>query len=320
VERIRLELELSAPVDHSLRELVERFLADMRLHLRPKTIEGYEESLNRLILGSKSTKAELRVRKVSELSPSVVKDYQARMAGKLSARSINRLITVLGTLLNWAVDNQLIRTNPIKGVRMLPARPVREQRALTEEEVGELLLAATEESREVWILFLHTGLRKREMASLEWRDVDLEVGEIVVRPDVAKSKRSRRIPMTGDVKRILQRRRDAAPDTGSRDVVLPRIEGRDFYEYVLVSLDRDLEAAHIDKTGIHVHALRRTFATRLIKAGADPKTVQTLLGHSTLDLTLKLYTDAKSMDLKGALDKLGDFEVKEAAPVFRVVA
>jgi site-specific recombinase XerD len=126
--------------------------------------------------------------------------------------------------------------------------------------------------------------------------------------------------MTGDVQRILQRRRDAASDAGSRDVVLPRIEGRDFYEYVLVSLDRDLEAAHIDKTGIHVHALRRTFATRLIKAGSDPKTVQTLLGHSTLDLTLKLYTDAKSMDLKGALDKLGDFEVKEAAPVFRVVA
>jgi integrase len=55
-------------------------------------------------------------------------------------------------------------------------------------------------------------------------------------------------------------------------------------------------------------------------ARADAEAVQTLLGHSTLDLTLKLYTDAKSMDLKGALDKLGDFEVKEVAPVFRVVA
>jgi integrase len=97
--------------------------------------------------------------------------------------------------------------------------------------------------------------------------------------------------------------------------VLPKIEGRDFYEYVLVSLDRDLEAADIDKTGVHVDALRRTFATRLIEAGADPKTVQTLLGHSTLDLTLKLYTDAKSMDLKGALDKLGGFEVKEVVGV-----
>jgi site-specific recombinase XerD len=303
-----------------LPDIARSFLDDMRLHLRPKTVAGYEAGLNLLLFGTQGKPPKIRIKKVSELSPAVVKDYQRRAASKLSARSVNKHVILLGTVLNWAVDNQLIRSNPIRGIRLLPTRPVKEQRALSEEDARELLLAGTEESREVWILFLHTGLRKREMALLEWRDVDLEQGEIVVRPEVAKSKKTRRIPMTGDVSRVLTRRKRLAVEAALHDRVLPRIEGRDFYKYVLRTLDQDLEAANIDKRGVHVHVLRRTFATRLIKAGADPKTVQTLLGHATLDLTLQFYTDAKAMDLKGALDKLGDFEVKEVAPGFRVVA
>ncbi|MBI5851752.1 MAG: site-specific integrase [Planctomycetes bacterium] len=203
---------------------------------------------------------------------------------------------------------------------MLPSKPVKEQRALSDEEIGELLKASSEESREVWVLFLHTGMRKRELALLQWKDVDLVADEIHVRPEVAKSKRGRRIPMSADVKAILQKRLVAAGDAQSDAPVLPTIEKRGFYEYVLRTFDRDLEAANIDKVGVHVHALRRTFATRLIRAGVDPKSVQTLLGHSTLDLTLKLYTDARGMDLKGAVSKLGVLEVKEARPEFRVVA
>ena len=102
--------------------------------------------------------------------------------------------------------------------------------------------------------------------------------------------------------------------------LIPReICGRPFYTQILNVFKRDVEAAGIDKDGVHIHGLRRTFATRLIRAGADPKTVQTLLGHSTLDLTLQLYTDAKAMDLKGAIDKLPSLEVKEPTLVYRAV-
>ena len=60
-------------------------------------------------------------------------------------------------------------------------------------------------------------------------------------------------------------------------------------------------SADADPAG-NINSTARTFATRLNKAGADPKTVQTPLSHSTLNLTMQLYTDGNAMDLKGAIN------------------
>ncbi len=186
------------------------------------------------------------------------------------------------------------------------------QRALKDEEVTELLRAADDETRDIWIIFIESGLRKNELATLRWDDVDLDQAAIHVRAEVAKSNKSRTIPMRANVKKIFQRLFDGCHSP--TDLIFPMIRGRGFYSYVLQEFDKDLEAAGIEKEGIHIHALRRTFATRLIKAGADPKSVQTLLGHSTLELTLQLYTDAKAMDLRGWMDKLPDLVHEQKGP------
>src|ERR1700722_10002351 len=55
---------------------------------------------------------------------------------------------------------------------------------------------------------------------------------------------------------------------------------------------------------VDLHSLRRTFATNLIVNGADPKSVQDLLGHSTLEMTMKIYTKVRTQTKRQAVGRL----------------
>ena len=74
-------------------------------------------------------------------------------------------------------------------------------------------------------------------------------------------------------------------------------------------LNRDLKLAKIPKTDdrgwtIDVHALRHTFGTLLSKGGVAPRTAQSAMRHSDIELTMKTYTDPRLLDIHGALDAL----------------
>jgi hypothetical protein len=64
----------------------------------------------------------------------------------------------------------------------------------------------------------------------------------------------------------------------------------------IVTRTQDAEGREIDH--VDLHSLRRTFATNLIESGADPKSVQELLGHETLDMTMRLYAKIKGRGTK----------------------
>ena len=75
------------------------------------------------------------------------------------------------------------------------------------------------------------------------------------------------------------------------------------------TLNRDLAAAEIDKTDdrgrtIDVHAMRHTFGSMLSVAGVAPRVAQSAMRHSTIDLTMNVYTDPRLLDLQGAIDQL----------------
>jgi len=77
--------------------------------------------------------------------------------------------------------------------------------------------------------------------------------------------------------------------------------------------DRELAAASILKRdgrgrAVDVHALRHTFGTHLSKVGVAPRTAQAAMRHSSLDLTMNVYTDPRLLDVGGAVDALPDFE------------
>jgi len=78
--------------------------------------------------------------------------------------------------------------------------------------------------------------------------------------------------------------------------------------------DRDLAAAGIAKADdrgrrVDIHALRHTFGTHLSLAGVFPRVAQAAMRHSTLELTMNIYTDPRLLDVAGAIDALPTFGI-----------
>src|SRR5262249_39549068 len=150
----------------------------------------------------------LGVGRVSQVSVTGVVAYrEQRLAKGLSARTINGEVGALSTMLNWGVDpGKLIASNPIEGVEPLPHTP-KEGRPLTDAEVPKLLEVSPPHWRDIWYAFLVTGLRKGELAGLQFTPefLDWENREVIVPAWLAKNGVQRRIPMDDGLHEILKR-------------------------------------------------------------------------------------------------------------------
>jgi integrase len=176
-------------------------------------------------------------------------------------------------------------------------------------------------------------MRKAELGSLTFRDIDWAGRELIVRGGVAKNHKERRIPIDAGLWEILCRQRDGRherrPGVGQTAKIAARIEAAFTREHVFVTKanttlhhrsnlyhvfrrccelagiqTRTLDAQGNEVEHVDVHSLRRTFATNLIVSGADPETVRQLLGHKTLEMTMKIYTKIHNQTKRQALAKL----------------
>jgi integrase len=242
-------------------------------------------------------------------------------------------LTVLGTMLNWAVDpGKLIGSNPLAGFKPLKHHG-KEGRALTYDEVTKLLDNRGPPWHDIWYTFLVTGIRRGELASLTFADIDWDGRELVIPGDVAKNHKPRRIPIDAGLWEILCRQRETAPNrqpgTAQSPKLVAIIRRRLSHDHVFVTstnmpfdtpatlshafmrdctragiMVRTLDGQGRVKEHVDLHSLRRTFATNLIANGADPKTVQEILGHGSLDMTMRIYTKIHGKTKRQAIGKL----------------
>jgi len=292
----------SPPRKLLIRDLVERYLDDMKLHLRPNTLRDYDRSLKDLFLcGPNGEPAAFPINRVTALTPALVKSYQAKAVHQSSPRTVNKKLRAASQMLNWAVRCELIPSNPIANIRMLPQEPQKPLKALTDEEVERLLASSPRDAREIWEVFLHTGMRRGELTTLTWGDVDLKSSRLLVTADVSKNNKSRMIPMGPRVQRILRSR---FADQSPSDSVFPSIEKwSNTYEGSIKVFKRCCRLAGLE--GFTLHSLRRTFTVSLLEKGASPAVVQKLLGHATANLTLEVYAKVREGDGARAVSLFG---------------
>ncbi len=155
-------------------------------------------------------------------------------------------------------------------------------------------------------LALTTGLRRNEIRSLAWASFDLGSDEPTVTVEAGYSKRRRRdvLPLRADVATALREWRQEHPQVGSV-FPLPQKSAK--------MLSADLMAAGIDyrdSSGrvVDFHALRHTFITDLVRGGVHVKVAQALARHSTVALTMDLYTHLEVLDHPSALQVLPALE------------
>lgn len=296
------------PSKITLAEFAPRWLGEhgVRHGLKRTTKASYRTIVQRHLL------PRLGRMKVSEITTATVKSYTSKAIERgLSARSVNSHVQCLGLILNGAVDEQIITTNPVtKSCRVRQRNHVDldimlpDQAQAVERAYAELILESTgarrddlETSRLHFAISYGLGLRRGEILGLRWRHVDLDGDPPVLdveetytayHQDTPKSEASRRtlrIPakLVTDLQR--HRRRSAYSGADERVVPNPRT-GRPHDAHVHGDLLREACA----KSGVPApnrpyHDLRHAYCTLAALTATNPYSVQRRAGHSSMETT-----------------------------------
>lgn len=318
--------------DIALGTLADRYARDLATKGRsPEHVRGTRSALRQLEehFGADRGVATLTLADLAEYQGAVVQDGRAN-------RTANKHTAALHAAIRWGKKLDLIDRDPLTGLDKLPngkrQQKVR-RRALSDSEIGRLMRALREldalapkyasiPQTPLFHTMLVLGLRVGEAYLLQWRDVRLlsSPGALTVRPETCKTGRGRTLevpPGLADDLRALgriqaRRRSRGSVDPGWRVFWTPRgLNWKTSYTgHSLLYLKRALGRAGIpliDSQGRKVdqHALRHTAGTRLARQGATPAKVQKVLGHSTIAMTMEIYTHLEDADLRGTISDLG---------------
>lgn len=212
--------------------------------------------------------------------------YKAKkLAEGFSPKSVNNHLTILRRCLSVAAEWGQLAVVP--RIRWLKTKKP-EFDFLTFDEAARLLAAAEPEWHPMILLALRTGLRRGELLALRWTDVDLVAGKVIVRQavydgviDTPKSARQREVPLSDEVIRVLKGARHLKGEyifCAPNGRILTKNEVR-------APLRRAYTQAGLRAIGWHV--LRHTFASHLAMRGVPLKAIQELMGHATIEMTLR---------------------------------
>ena len=257
------------------------------------------------------------------------------MTDMYSRSTVSLVKIILNSMFKQACKNRLILSNPVENTTMAKEKKMKKIRVFTVEE-QKLFLEHAQGSiyYGLYIAALGTGMRSGELRALQWNDIDFEKKRIFVngtlkyiakggeekyRIDTPKTESSRReIPMLDNVYLILKRHKTEQmkqkillgelwkPQAGFESLVFTGAFGRCITDTALYE-DMKKIVAKIRNAGYEFdnatpHTLRHTFATRGLENGIPPKVMQELLGHTSITMTLDIYShvlpDTKAEEMK----------------------
>jgi integrase len=206
--------------------------------------------------------------------------------------TINRHIATLKHMFTKAVEWDMVEEEVLKRIRRakLLEENNRRLRYLSKEECNALVQACDKHLKPVVITALNTGMRKGEILSLTWDNVDLRHGFILL--EITKNGERREIPINETLRAALSgimRRLDTPHVFYNADTGTP-------YVNLHKPFQSALKRAKIKD--FRFHDLRHTFASHLVMAGVDITTIKELLGHKTLTMTLRYAHLAPSHKVK----------------------
>ena len=218
---------------------------------------------------------------VLRITKSLADEFRKRRhaGNSIKDATVNRDLSVLRHILYWAVDEQLVAANPLARLKMARERRTRRQ-VLSVAEEDLLLAAAKDHLRRMTILALDTGMRRGEITSQLWEDIDFSRRVLFVTHSKTPEGESREIPMTERLYELLsENRRTDGIVIGFRDRPV-RIVKRTW--------KTALKNAHVRH--VRFHDLRHTFNTRLMEAGVLQEIRMALMGHSAGSKVHATYT------------------------------
>ncbi len=219
----------------------------------------------------------------------LIKEKEKR---KNSPATINRLLALLRALLRKA-KNEWEWLDNIPYIRLLK-EPEHRIRWITKQEAAVLLNELPCHLRDMAAFSLSTGLRKSNVFNLKWSDIDLDRGHVTIHADESKTKTALAIPLNNTALELLLKRKDS-----NKEYVFT-YKGKPIREYK-TAWKKALERAQIKD--FKWHDLRHTYASWLVMNGVSLDTVKQLLGHKSINTTLR-YAHLSSEHLRNAVEKV----------------
>lgn len=231
---------------------------------------------------AKRWKAALGDKPLRQVRRRDVELYRAERAGQVSKQTLYHELSLLRAVFRIALDEGNADEQPVRDLKAPRAHRVR---YLTDDEETALLDKLDAKWRPLVTVAIHTGMRQGEQFGLRWRQVDL--AQRVVRLPKSKSGHPRTIDLNDTALAALRGLPSRIAPGGRTDWVFvgprgARLNARNFYWRVFLEATRDAKL-----TDLRWHDLRHTFATRLVIAGADLRTVAELLGHTSLQMVMR---------------------------------
>lgn len=304
----------------TLDEWFDMWLNTCKKNCRDTTRRTYTIQYNRL-------RKELGWRKLSGLTLIMVQNAFNNLKTDASRKDCK---AILVDMLNRAIESDLLIKNVALSVNTKIDNVEKEEKRILSSDEVEVLLNASKGGRlyPLFLMALNTGMRMGEIIGLTWDSIDFDNGMIYVTKTLCylpnngdaiyefhppKSKAGKRkIPMSKQVKEMLLEQKQWHDDVEERFQAVPGFEDlvftsktnhpihasniKDSINYLVEKIN--LENPDIEFEHFTPHCLRHTFATNCIERGMRPKTLQKLLGHTSLQMTMDLYCHVPDEALK----------------------
>ncbi|PIR48792.1 hypothetical protein COU80_03820 [Candidatus Peregrinibacteria bacterium CG10_big_fil_rev_8_21_14_0_10_55_24] len=294
----------------NLAQAIERYLTFLQAeeNKSPLTIATYRQSLNLLLALSGVTDPLLFSKQSIRVYKSALHTYRTRQGQELSVRTKNHHLTVLRAFLRYMLQEEELDVYPPDRVQRFKEEQ-RKVKVLFAEELERLLTAADTETKigrrdsAILHLFFSTGLRLAELKSLNRHDLNFSTREISVR---GKRGKVRVVFISDRAAQALRSYLDARMDhldplfirnhDLARNAMPPGEEFRLSRISIYNAVKKYARLAGI-VSNPSPHTLRHSFATDLLRNGADLRSVQEMLGHKDLSTT-QIYTHVTNPQLK----------------------
>jgi integrase len=231
----------------------------------------------------KKLKARYGEKYLHEFTEIMVESHKADLIGKVEHNTINNELNTLSGIFTFAKKKYRDLRNPVQGVKRF--RITERKRTLERSEQQALIIAAGQEEKaphlQTLIIFdLHTALRKEELLSVKWSDIDFTNKLILVRAEIAKYNKSRYVDLDKFAFTVLE----SLPRRG--EYVFCDSSGKRFKNF------RKSFQSAVKRAGLKdvvIHDLRKTCGANWIMAGISLAMVQGWMGHASINTTINHY-------------------------------
>jgi len=269
---------------------------------------------------------ELKARQIQDLLNKKLDGESGKDNKGLSVNSVKHIYATIHTALNQAVKEQLINRNVADSVKPPKKQEEKKLQTWTKEEVKKFLAQAKDHKYYIiYFLAVNTGMRRGELLGLKWEDIDFNKNKIKVKRQVQRTDKGlifkkpkskagyRIIPITKNIMKELKRQKirqsekklGLGENFNALNLVCSNIVGNPVEPTKIYKYYKEI-SREAGLPEIRFHDLRHTFASLFLETGGNIKTLQQILGHSSISVTMDTYSHVTDEMLNNAAQNIAN--------------